>query len=66
MSFRMRELEADALAMPASRKAPAPDHGDFVRHVGVCRIVGDRVDAGLRHDLARPVFLSHDDPLEQS
>jgi hypothetical protein len=24
--------------------------------------VGDGVDAGLRHDLARPVFLRHDDP----
>jgi hypothetical protein len=51
----MGELEADALAMPAGRKAAALDHGYFVRHVGVRRIVAD-VDAGLRHDLARFVF----------
>jgi hypothetical protein len=30
-----------------------------VRHVGVHRIVLDDVNAGLRHDLARLVFLRH-------
>jgi hypothetical protein len=54
---RMRELETDALPMPAGRKAPAVDHGDLVRHVGMCRVAGDSVDAGLRDDFARPVFL---------
>jgi hypothetical protein len=57
----MRELEADALAMTAGRKAPAFDEGDLVRHVSVRRIMGDRVDAGLRDDLARPDY-----PPEQS
>ena len=28
MLGRVRELETDALAMPAGRKAPALDHGD--------------------------------------
>src|SRR5690242_12273852 len=64
MLRRMPELEADALAMPAGRKAPALYHRHLVRHVGVRRIVGDGVDAGLRHDLARPVFLRHDDPFQ--
>ena len=48
----MGELEADALAMAARRKAAALDHGDLVRHVGMRRIMCDRVDAGLRDDLA--------------
>ena len=39
MLCRMRELEADALAMPAGRKAPALDDGHFVRHIGVRRIM---------------------------
>jgi len=55
----MGELEADALAMPAGGKAPALDHGDLMRHVGVRRIVRNRIDAGLRHDLAWLVFLRH-------
>jgi hypothetical protein len=55
MLHRMRELETDALPMPAGRKAPA--HGDLVRHVGMRRVAGDSVDAGLRDDFARPVFL---------
>ena len=53
------ELEADALAMPAGRKAAALDHRDFVRHVGMRRIVCNRVDAGLRDDLAGFEFLCH-------
>jgi hypothetical protein len=61
MLRRMRELEADAVAMPGSRKAPALDDRHVVRHVGVRRIVGNRVDAGLRDDLARPDY-----PPEQS
>jgi hypothetical protein len=47
MLARMGELEADALAMPAGWKAPALDHRDLVRHVGMRRIVGNRVDAGF-------------------
>jgi hypothetical protein len=31
---RMHEPERNALAMPASREAPALDHSNFVRHVG--------------------------------
>ena len=58
----MGELETDALAMPAGRKAAALDHGDLVRHVGMRRVVGDRVDAGLRHDFARLEFLRHGCP----
>jgi hypothetical protein len=57
----MGELEPDALAMPAGRKAPALDHRHLVRHVGMRGIVGDRVDAGLRHDLAGLLFLRHHD-----
>src|SRR5262245_36228994 len=59
MLRRMAELEADALAMPAGRKSPALDHRHLVRHVGVRRIMGDRVDAGLRHYFSRPVLLRH-------
>jgi hypothetical protein len=59
MPGRMGELEADALAMPAGRKAPALDHRDLVRHVGMRGIVGNCLDAGLRDDLARPEFLRH-------
>ena len=51
MLGRMRELETDALAMPAGREAPAPDHRHLVRHAGMRRIVGDGVDLGWRHDL---------------
>ena len=61
MLGRMAELRADALAMPAGRKAPALDHRHLVRHVGMRGIVGDRVDAGLRHDLAGLLFLRHHD-----
>ena len=53
---RMVELEVDLLAMLAGRKAPALDHGHLVRHVGMRGIVGNHIDAGLRHDLARSVF----------
>jgi hypothetical protein len=35
-----------------------------MRHVGMRRVVGDGVDAGLRHDLARPVFLRHGCPIK--
>jgi hypothetical protein len=59
MLSRMGELEADAFAMPAGRKAPAFDNRHFVRHVGMRGIVPDRVDAGLRHDFAGLVFLHH-------
>src|SRR2546428_12573387 len=55
----MGELEADAFAMPAGRKTLALDHRDLVRHVGMRPIVGDGVDAGLRHDLAGLEFLRH-------
>ena len=61
MPSGMGELEPDALAMPAGRKAPALDHRHLVRHVGMRGIVGDRVDAGLRHDLAGLLFLRHHD-----
>jgi hypothetical protein len=39
-------------AMPAGRKTPALDHGDLMGDVRMQGIVGDRIDAGLRHDLA--------------
>jgi|SRR5215831_10309039 len=35
----MRELEADALAVPAGRKAPALDRRHLVRHAGMRRVV---------------------------
>ena len=44
----MGELEADALAMPAGWKAPAFDHRDLVRHVGMERIVRNSIHAGMR------------------
>jgi hypothetical protein len=44
--------------MPTGRKAAALDDRHLMRHVGVRRIVGNRVDAGLRHNLTRPVFLA--------
>src|SRR5690242_7220289 len=66
MPGRMRELEPDAFAMTAGRKAPALDHRHLVRHVRMRGIVGDRVDAGLRHDLARLEFLRHHAPPKQS
>jgi hypothetical protein len=67
MLRRMAELEADAFAMPARRKAPAFDHGYFVRHVDVRRIVGgDGVNTGLQHNSARPVFLRHGCPPSQN
>jgi hypothetical protein len=59
MPGRMGDLERDALAMPAGREAPTLDHRHLVRHSGMRRIMGDRVDAGLRHDLAKLVFLGH-------
>jgi hypothetical protein len=46
-------------AMPAGLEAPTLDHRHLVRHSGMRRIVGDHVDAGLRHDLAGLVFLRH-------
>jgi hypothetical protein len=46
----MRELEPDALAVPAGRKAPALDHRHPVRHVRMRGIVSDRVNAGLRYN----------------
>ena len=57
MLRRMGELEADALAMPAGRKPAALDHRDLVRHVGMRGIMRNRVDAGLRDDLAGSEFL---------
>src|SRR5207248_10239404 len=66
MPGRMSELEADALAMAAGRKASALYHGDLVRHVGVCRIMSDGVDAGLRHDLSGLEFLRHGWPPVQT
>jgi hypothetical protein len=48
MLCRMSELKADPFAMSAGRKPPTLDYGDLVPHVGVRRIVGDRVDSGLR------------------
>jgi hypothetical protein len=59
MLGRMGELKADALTMPAGRKATALDHRDLVRHVGVRRIMRNRLDTGLRYDLAGLVFLGH-------
>src|SRR5438034_389668 len=47
MPGRMSELEADALAMAAGRKAPALYHGDLVRHVGVGPVDDRLVKAGL-------------------
>jgi hypothetical protein len=58
----MSKLEADAAAMPAGRKAATFDHRRLVRHVGMRRIMCDRIDAGLRHDLARLEFLCHSYP----
>src|SRR5437016_3150648 len=55
----MGELKADALAMSAGRKAPALDHRDLVRHVGMRGIMRNRVDAGLRDDLSGLEFLRH-------
>src|SRR5580693_3903698 len=59
MLRRVGELKADALAMPAGRKAAAVDHRDLVRHVGMRGIMRNGVDAGLRDDLAQPEFLRH-------
>src|SRR5262249_23041569 len=59
MPCRMGELKSDALAMPARREAAALYDRDLVRHVGVLRIVGDAVDARLRHDLAGTKLLRH-------
>jgi hypothetical protein len=39
MLCRVRELEGDALAMAAGRKAAAFDHRHLMLHVGVRRIV---------------------------
>jgi hypothetical protein len=47
MLGRMGDFERDAFAMPAGREAPTLDHRHLVRHSGMARIVGDRVDAGL-------------------
>jgi hypothetical protein len=66
MLGRMAELEADPFAMPAGWKTSALYRRDLVRHLGVRRIVGDRVDPGSRDDFTGPVFLSHDDPPKQS
>jgi hypothetical protein len=52
MLGRMRELEGDTLAMPAGWKAPALDHGDLVRHVGVLRVVRDCVGLPRRTAMA--------------
>ena len=40
----MAELETYPLVMPTVRKPSAFDHGHVVRHVGMYRILGDRVD----------------------
>jgi hypothetical protein len=63
MLGRMGQLEADTPAMPAGREAPALDDGHLVPHVGMHRIVRDPIDTGLRHDLARLLFLRHVVPL---
>ena len=53
----MGKFKGDARAMPASRKVTtALDDGDLMRHVRVHGIVGDSIDAGSRHDLARLVL----------
>jgi hypothetical protein len=62
MLRRVREPEADALSVRAGRETPALDRRNLVRHAGMRGIVGDGVDAGLRHDLARLVFLRHGGP----
>lgn len=49
---RVNKLKTNAFAMMAGREAPAFDHGHLVRDVGMCRIVRDRIDAGVRHDIA--------------
>jgi hypothetical protein len=56
----VRQLEADALAVTASRKAAALDDHHLVRHVGMLGGVGDPVDARLRDDVARTELLRHD------
>ena len=43
----MGDFKRDALAMPAGRETQTLDHRHLVRHSGMARIVGDRVDAGL-------------------
>src|SRR5271165_1527106 len=45
MLRRTGELETDDLAMPAGPKLATLDHRDLMRHVGVRRIMRDRVDA---------------------
>ena len=54
---RMGEVKLDALAVPTCREPPAFDDGDLMRHVGVHRIVCNRVDSGLGHDLSGFVLL---------
>src|SRR5437899_6884988 len=66
MPGRMGEREAYPLAMAAGRKAAALDYRDLVRHVGIRRVVGNRVNAGLRHDLPGLEFLRHGWPPVQT
>jgi hypothetical protein len=49
----LSRLKAYALAMPAGREVLPLGDLDLDRHVGMHRIVGNRVNAGLRHDLAQ-------------
>jgi hypothetical protein len=51
------ELEGDSFTVAAGREAPALYDRHFMRHLSVERVVRDRVDAGLRDDIARSVFL---------
>jgi hypothetical protein len=49
----------DPFAMAAGREATAFDDRDLMRHVGVHRVMPDRVDARLRHDFTGLVSLRH-------
>jgi polyphosphate kinase 2 (PPK2 family) len=48
MPWRMSELKRDALAMPACGETSAFDRRHFMRHIGVNRVMPDRVDARFR------------------
>jgi hypothetical protein len=57
---RMSELKGQALAMSGGWETGSFDHQHFVGHVAVRGIIGDRVNAGFRHDITRFVGLRHD------
>src|SRR5205814_6170181 len=57
---RMSELKSQALAVAGSWKTGSFDNQHFMGHVAVQGIIGDRVNAGFRHDITRLVRLRHD------